>query len=96
MTMIEKVARALAECAWDDLQKDLMFVASWEKEGRQEYIDIRWKHLRPDAKAAIEAMRELTPKMVEGGLGLYDDDESPDFVAAYVAMIDAALEENDD
>jgi len=91
MTITEKVARALAGAAWDDLQGDKLFDAAWGS--REEYIEARWKHMVPDAKAAIKAMRRPTPKMIKGGLDIYDDDESPDFVAAYIAMIDVALEE---
>ena len=51
MTMIERVARAIARSSWCPGDGSLPV---------EDYVDLTWELCLPQAKAAIEAMREPT------------------------------------
>ncbi len=73
-SMIERVAKALC------VQSGII----WEKQS-----DTQRGHNMSLARAAIEAMREPTERMIKSGNEHCDNDGNLD--AAYRAMIDAAL-----
>lgn len=61
MTMIEKVARALAKrnyemCYYDPEERDKLVIKD---------VDEKWKLFVDEAKAAIEALREPTPELLK-------------------------------
>lgn len=81
-TMIERVARAICKA--------------------QTQSEAMWQAFLPEASAAIEAMRAPTEKMVKAGIkrevgweygerGCPDDGPHVSSHASYIAMIDAAL-----
>lgn len=73
-SMVERVARAI--CLADGLDDGLSNAFAVQKTDRE------WGEWVPLARAAIEAMREPTPEMVEAGAGYHE---------AWPFMIDAAL-----
>lgn len=78
--VVERVARALC-------LSDLVHVALGGEIGPSEtaYADGNWPKYERKARAALEALREPTPEMVEAGAGRLADGP------AWRAMIDAAL-----
>lgn len=78
MDMIEKVARALAaatfECSDDDVTS--------------RHIDAAWPIYRDQAIAAIKAMREPTPEMIEAA---WAEALAEDADGVWREMIEAAL-----
>lgn len=86
-TMIERVARAIAEIHW---RSGPGFVGELNTYATaEEYSEGSWPMYRPQATAAIEAMREPTEAMENAAI-TYGD--SP-ILLTYEAMIDAALGE---
>ena len=77
MDMVEKVARALAERNNDYCERGLL----------------QWPAYEDDARAAIAALREPTPEMVDAGLYEVNfiETNSTHVRNAWGAMIDAAL-----
>jgi hypothetical protein len=83
MTMIEKVARALAKVYARGTGDDEV--------AANRYADSFWRKFKDDARAAIEAMREPTDAMLGAGEGETHDDPAP----VWAAMIDRALSEGE-
>lgn len=83
--MIERVARALASHHWYMSGNDP------EKEGA--VIDRRWRNFEPQARAAIEAMRDPPQAMLDAGIGDagWGDCEESEINYRWNAMINAAL-----
>jgi hypothetical protein len=93
MTMVEIVARAIAEKG---------FGRSWDDFEEVNAYDTDQCDLLAYARAAIEAMREPTEAMHEAGGRIIDEGEGyphdkplPTLRNAYKAMIDAALSETE-
>lgn len=87
--MIERVALALFRAKWSTLEPDLV-AAMWADAKDDARTADQWR----DARAAIEAMRELTPAMEEAydALAIEEEGAPAQFMPhAYRAMIDAAL-----
>jgi len=91
--MIEKVAVAICKSEKYDpyaiigrFAEDNDFACS----GKEVF---RWMSYLPQAKAAIEALKRPTRSMRAAANAIYDEDEAPDYLAAYVEMINTALEE---
>lgn len=89
MTMIERVARAIYEVLASPSEPDWDNTGEETKGGAHQI-----------ARAAIEAMREPSPKMLEEGFGalISGDDDALDTAVSdaakcWRAMIDAALKE---
>lgn len=78
MDMIEKVARAI--CA--TIEPDFSDVA---------HIDATWDEYIPEARAAIEAMREPTEDMIQAYCAIWEDALPDDAWRAFTAMIDTAM-----
>ena len=83
MTMLERVARAIRPLPWDENIRRPPGVAELEKE-----------LAFAEARAAIEAMQEPTEKMWGDGFEAVGYDS--DLIAAWNAMISAALSEIED
>lgn len=93
--MVEKVARAMA---WRTLTEGRAATTSAGKLDAAMELDTPmvgetglvpyWRTFIPDARAAIQAMREPTKAMVLAG---YDDGEPTDCAAHWRSMIDEAL-----
>ncbi len=81
MTMIEKVARALA----NNTRIRLGYTDS-------NYAEYNWSKFTSDAKVAIEAMREPTSDMVGKACGAIEINRT-EVKTVYGTMIDAALKE---
>lgn len=89
MTLIEKVARALAAHSWELGGND---------HSKEPFVNRRWPHYVGQARAAIEAMREPTNKMVDEEGGEYinlgrADDASYQPRLIWQGMVDTALSE---
>lgn len=93
--MVEVVARALARTAARrlDVRDNGFFYKKWPG-GVDEYVGANWLDYESDARAAIEAMREPTVRMVQAGWAVngYRGDMTS---AEWSAMIDAALAEGE-
>lgn len=86
--MVERVARAICRAT------DLGSPDDWE-EDRQGNRTYNWEVCIPSARAAIEAMREPTGKMVSAGVKHENWSDYGAVRSIYGAMIDAALEEGE-
>lgn len=87
MTMVERVARAMATQHWhDNCLWDGPFPSV------EQYADDEWTLWETTARAAIAAMREPTEGMVNIGQNKCDD--YLDAAECWAAMIDAALSEH--
>lgn len=78
MRPLERVARAL--CSADGLPENIQF------EGRP-----LWESYLPNARAAIEAVRETDMAMIGAAANKAETNGRGDFGAIYRAMIDAVL-----
>lgn len=102
-TMLERVARAI--CMATRIDPDRKYKSSDYSAATAPW-EFAWHAFQPEARAAIEAMREPTMEMLEAGnaaareridLGYYDSqgyfiDIEPDLAMATLdAMIDAAV-----
>ena len=85
MDMIEKVAESLAVARENELAR-LGYPTTDEAWGFK--VDA----MKPLARAAIEAMRDLTPEMRRAAYGYFGDSDGA-FPAAWQDAIDAALEQ---
>ncbi|EPR09805.1 hypothetical protein M527_06665 [Sphingobium indicum IP26] len=92
MSVVEKVAAAL----WFDYVDQQGYpngLPTWQEMVEGEPLADALEHYRSLAVAAIAAMREPTPAMVDAGAQLCDAAYSGKAVhAAWQAMIDAALD----
>lgn len=105
MTMVDKVARALAANAWRrGNSRDTNFYSMRYPGGEADYVSQQSHLYMDDARAAIEAMREPTAQMLtethELVIGFGGDDGTynihcEDWQAkdVWMTMIDAALKE---
>lgn len=96
-TMIERVARAI--CVASGLDPDRPFSSSnYSKETEPQ--EFAWHEYLPEARAAINAMREPTESMVENGAdsentleAMTDLTDAQSVRNIYHAMIDRALKD---
>ena len=85
MSMIEKVARALA--------REYISHHGEESAATDDYIEGNWPLFAREARAAIEAMREPTDGMLQAGAKGSGEDSLGVAEGAWQAMIQAALSE---
>jgi hypothetical protein len=91
-TMIERVARAILKSRWYDCEPDMYAsLETFFDEIDEEHID----QARQDARAAVEAMRELDESMIMVGIEDHGwgDCEMSEMLFRWQAMIDAAKAE---
>lgn len=100
MTMLEKVARALAMSAGAAIvgsgQSRATREFRWEGDGGhfEKYVEAHWKEHMHAAGFAVSAMREPTNLMAQAGdERMPDAPDSGDSVHVWKVMIDAALAE---
>lgn len=104
--MVERVARAMAASRGGEITGPSRHRAAdefgWDGNGTYmcKYVESHWRKHVHAARAAIEAMREPTPAMIEAGFGRifvgridYKPSSAETTRDAYRAMIDAALSE---
>lgn len=90
--MIERVARAMCRCDYPHLREDdLDGYADQGDEGRRPVHKPRWQWYEAKARAAIEAMREMTPEMYEALSATGKMWREMDSREVYTTLIDGAL-----